>query len=45
MLPFLLAGIVVGERVHDRVDDLLFRKVVFWVLLACGVFMVASRYA
>lgn len=44
MMPFLVTGIVLGERVHDRVDGELFRKTVFWVLLVCGVFMVASRY-
>ena len=44
MMPFLLIGIVLGERVHDRVDGELFRRIVFWVLLVCGVFMFASRW-
>lgn len=41
-LPFLLVGIAVGEGVHRRVDAALFRKMVFWVLLATGVFMLAA---
>ncbi len=39
MLPFLAAGIVVGEKLHDRADEELFGKVVFSVLLATGIFM------
>lgn len=40
MMPFLVAGIIVGERVHGHVNEDMFRKVVFWVLLCVGVIMV-----
>lgn len=39
MLPFLAVGIVVGEIVHNKVDELLFKKIVFIVLLITGSFM------
>lgn len=42
-LPFLLVGIFIGEVVHNKVDAALFRKIVFWVLLATGVFMIAAH--
>lgn len=38
MLPFLAAGIVLGDRIHKRVNPALFRKVVFMSLLVVGVF-------
>lgn len=40
MMPFLVAGVFVGERVHGHVNEGLFRKVVFSVLLCVGVIMV-----
>lgn len=40
MLPFLAGGVIVGERVHGHVNEALFRKVVFSVLLCVGVVMV-----
>lgn len=40
MMPFLVAGVVVGEKVHGHVDEALFRKVVFSVLLCVGVIMI-----
>jgi len=39
ILPALLLGILVGELVHRRVDDLKFRKLVQGVLLLTGVFL------
>lgn len=39
MLPFLVAGIIVGEKIHYRVDGELFGKLIFLVLLATGLFM------
>lgn len=38
MLPFLAAGIVLGDRIHKRVNAVLFRKVVFMSLLVVGIF-------
>ncbi|MCC6353588.1 MAG: sulfite exporter TauE/SafE family protein [Verrucomicrobiae bacterium] len=40
MLPFLVLGVVVGERVHGHVNEGLFKRVVFSVLLCVGVIMV-----
>lgn len=39
MMPFLLTGIVAGEIVHNRVNELFFRRLVFIVLLITGAFM------
>jgi uncharacterized membrane protein YfcA len=39
ILPALLLGILVGELVHRRVDELKFRKLVQGVLLLTGVFL------
>lgn len=39
MIPFLVAGIIAGEIIHHRVNEELFRKIVFLVLLATGIFM------
>jgi len=39
MAPFLLAGIVVGEKIHDKMDPVLFSQVVFGVLAVTGVIM------
>jgi hypothetical protein len=39
MLPFLVAGIIVGEKIHYKVDGELFGKLIFLVLLATGLFM------
>lgn len=43
MVPFLVAGVFVGERVHVHVDEGLFRRVVFSVLLCVGLVMVFMR--
>lgn len=40
MMPFLVAGVIAGERVHGHVNEDLFKKVVFSVLLCVGVTMV-----
>ena len=42
-LPFLGVGIFIGEKVHHRVDADLFRKIVFWVLLATGIFIIGAN--
>jgi uncharacterized membrane protein YfcA len=39
LIPFLAAGIVIGERLHDRVDQRAFSLVVFAALLATGAVM------
>lgn len=39
ILPALVVGILVGELVHRRVDELKFRKIVQGVLLMTGVFL------
>jgi uncharacterized membrane protein YfcA len=41
-LPFLLAGIVVGEIIHRRVNAKHFHQTVFGVLFATGLFMIAT---
>lgn len=40
LFPFLIAGIVVGELIHKKVSELLFRKLIFSSLLLVGVAMV-----
>jgi len=40
LLPALVLGIAVGEIVHNKVNELLFRKIVFVTLFAVGVVMV-----
>ena len=40
MAPGLVAGLVVGELIHTRVDPQLFRKLVFMLLGAVGVMLV-----
>jgi len=39
MIPFLVAGIVAGEYLHEKADAKLFGKLVFGVLLVTGLFM------
>jgi len=43
MLPFLFAGIIAGEKVHDKVDARTFSFIVFAMLLVTGIFMLAFR--
>lgn len=40
LLPFLVAGIFVGEYIHNKVSELLFRKIIFFSLLVVGIVMV-----
>ena len=40
LAPFMLAGLVLGEWAHHRVDEHTFRHVVFSLLLVAGVFLV-----
>ncbi len=42
MLPFLVVGIIAGEIIHNKVNALLFKKIVFWVLLFTGIFTIIS---
>ncbi|GHV23661.1 hypothetical protein FACS1894174_09680 [Bacteroidia bacterium] len=39
LLPFLVAGILAGEIVHNKVSEILFKKIVFASLLLVGVVM------
>ncbi len=41
ILPALAFGILVGELVHRKVDELKFRKIVQGVLLMTGIFLLA----
>jgi len=40
LLPALLVGIIVGEILHTRVNESTFRKVVQFVLLFTGIFLI-----
>ena len=40
LLPFLSAGIVAGEWIHKKVNEVLFKKIVFISLLLVGIIMV-----
>lgn len=42
LLPFLAAGIVAGEYLHRKVNELMFRKIVFSALALVGVVMVLT---
>lgn len=41
-LPFTVAGMVAGNLAHHRMDELLFRRIVYAVLLATGLIMYVS---
>lgn len=41
MTPFLLAGIVAGELIHNRIRGEIFTKLVFGTLFFTGIFMLA----
>lgn len=43
LIPFVVAGIIVGERIHNKVDQKKFSLIVFSMLLLTGVFMLISR--
>lgn len=38
-LPFLLGGMLLGNKAHNKVDDKIFIKLVYSVLLLSGIFM------
>ena len=40
LLPFLIAGIFAGEAIHKKVNEVLFKKIVFASLLLVGIVMV-----
>ena len=40
LLPFLVAGIFAGEAIHNKVSEILFKKIVFSILLLVGIIMV-----
>ena len=40
LLPFLIAGIFAGEAIHNRVNEILFKKIVFASLLLVGITMI-----
>ena len=42
-LPLLLLGVLAGERLHDRIDELRFRRVVYVVLLVAGLALAWPR--
>ncbi|MDY0287416.1 MAG: sulfite exporter TauE/SafE family protein [Sphaerochaeta sp.] len=39
LVPFVLAGIVVGEKIHDKVDERTFSMTVFGMLFLTAIFM------
>ncbi|MDX9825218.1 MULTISPECIES: sulfite exporter TauE/SafE family protein [unclassified Sphaerochaeta] len=39
LIPFIVAGVVIGERVHNKVDERKFSLIVFSMLLLTGIFM------
>lgn len=41
-MPFMLIGLFLGNRAHYRINENTFRKVVYSVLIASGVFLVWS---
>jgi len=40
LLPFLIAGIFAGEAIHNKVNEALFKKIVFASLFLVGIVMV-----
>ena len=39
MLPFLIGGIIIGELIHNKVNALIFKKIVFITLFFVGIIM------
>lgn len=39
LIPFVIAGIFAGEKIHDKLDERIFSIVVFSMLLVTGFFM------
>jgi len=40
LIPFLIAGIIAGEIIHNKVNEILFKKIVFISLFLVGITMV-----
>jgi uncharacterized membrane protein YfcA len=40
LIPFVILGIIGGERIHHKVNEQIFSVIVFSMLLVTGVFMV-----
>lgn len=40
LIPFVVVGVVIGERIHDKIDRRKFSLVVFGMLLLTGLFMI-----
>ena len=43
LLPFLVAGIIAGDAIHKKVNETLFKKIVFASLLLVGVVMIFQK--
>ncbi|KJS19251.1 MAG: membrane protein [Clostridiaceae bacterium BRH_c20a] len=41
-IPFMLIGIYLGERLYTRLDQQLFYKVIYWVLLLTGIYLLIT---
>lgn len=41
LIPFVLAGIVAGEKIHDKVDERSFSLIVFAMLFVTAIFMLS----
>lgn len=41
-LPFMLAGMFLGNRAHYRVDEVAFRRIVYGVLIASGIVLISQ---
>ena len=42
LLPLILVGMVFGERLHHRVNERVFRIVVFGILVLAGISILAG---
>ncbi len=41
-LPFMLVGMFLGNRAHYRVDEVMFRRIVYGVLIASGAVLISQ---
>lgn len=44
-LPFTLTGLFIGNHAHRRIDELAFKRMVYWVLCASGIALAWSALA
>jgi uncharacterized protein len=44
LLPVLVAGVVIGEILHHRVNEQRFRQIVYAMLLVTGVLLIATTF-